>query len=405
MRDIKYPYHDLTKSSSIQRHKLTMSLADKKNILFSKGNEAKSQSISPDKTISTSMGQTNNATSFLNPQNSLANKQKKLDEATMLAQQGRKHLETSLFQWSPDYLAASSYFERSAEAYKSIGDMENALSMYIESAHANQSCKTYAASAVMFSKAAQCTKNEYKAMELYLQAAEAWGIHGDIEKSAESYKKAAIIIEPNDHSKSLELFQSALNLIYPSNIRKEDIVRLHPIVLELCREYWNFLLRRELFSEALTFAYRLIPLYDAFESESSLHKTLCAISILQLKSGDVVAAHEVFLQDHLNRASYRASTECRLAENLIMSFVHLDIDALDTAKNSSDMRYIDNEVARVAKSLSLFAAKSIPSATKQEANFVQKATPDIDAIEDKGVETYSSTLIEGASGEDEIDLT
>lgn len=327
----------------------------------------------------------------------------------MLAQQAKKHLETSLFQWSPDYLAAASFFERSAEAYKSVGDTANALSMYIEGAHANESCKAHAAAAVIFTKAAQTTKDSLQAMELYLQSAEAWGIHGDLEKSAEANKKAALTIENIDWQRSRGLFQNAINLIYPEGIRKEDIARLHPSVLELSREFWNFLLRHELFLEALNFASRLILLYEAFESESSLHKTLCAISIMQLKLGDVVAAHELFLQDHLSRTSYRSSTECRLAENLIMAFVHLDIDALDSAKNSADMRYIDIEVARVAKTLSLFAAKSTPVTTHATGIMptsmeVTEITTSNESAEYAEIPT-ATVPTEDVQLEDEIDLT
>ena len=387
-----------------------MSLEDKKSFLFAKGNASANKSTVNETTSSSSAGKkTTNATSFLNQANtSHLNKQKKSEEAKVFAQQAKKHLETSLFQWSPDYLAAASFFERSAEAYKSIDDTENAIKMYIESAHANESCKAHASAAVMFMKAAPLSKDSFKAMELYLQSAEAWGIHGDLEKSAEASKKAALTIEGKDWPRSLELFQNALNLLYPSSIRKEDIVRIHPSILELCRDFWNFLLRRELYSEALTFSSRLILLYEAFESESSLHKTLCAISILQLKLGDVVAAHELFLQDHLGRASYRSSSECRLAENLIMAFVHLDIDALDSAKNSADMRFIDIEVARVAKTLSLFAAKSNPLPHPSDmiaTSSTAVETTLTESLEYSAVPTTIMAPSEEAHLEDEIDLT
>ena len=388
-----------------------MSLEDKKNVLFSKGN-AGSKSVIKD-TTSLSVNKTTNVTSFLNQTNTNSGalgKQKKSEEAKLLAQQAMKHMETSLFQWSPDYLAAASFFERSAEAYRSIGDTDNALNMYIEGAHANESCKAHAAAAVMYSKAAQNIKDPTKAMELYLQSAEAWGIHGDLEKSAEANKRAALIIESSDWQQCLQLFQNALNLLYPEGIRKEDISRLHPSVIELCREFWNFLLRRELFMEALAFSMRLISLYEAFESESSLNKTLCAVSILQLKLGDVVAAHEVFLQDHLSRSSYRSSTECRLAENLIMAFVHLDIDALDSTKNSADLRYIDIEVARVAKTLSLFAAKSNPNMSTQTIDKALRPStaPATNLVDDGENTEIPTTTVDPPSDmhfDDEIDLT
>ena len=90
--------------------------------------------------------------------------------------------------------------------------------------------------------------------------------------------------------------------------------------------------------------------------------------IVNQKLGDVVKAHEVYLQEHLSNSSYRSATECRLAEDLIMAFVHLDIDALDKAKNSMDVRHLDREMQVVVKSLSLFAAKTAPSSSSFPAS-------------------------------------
>jgi hypothetical protein len=169
------------------------------------------------------------------------------------------------------------------------------------------------------------------------------------------------------------------------------------------------LLRRDLLGDAIAFSPRLIALFAAFESESSLHKTLCAVSVLQLRAGDVVAAHETYLQDHLSRVSYRASCECRLAENLIMSYVHLDPEALEAARSSSDMRFIDREVARLIKDLSLFAAKN--KAPKPTAVMTVPATTieDETAISSIEVEQKypdsADILIEDFQDDDEIDLT
>lgn len=116
--------------------------------------------------------------------------------------------------------------------------------------------------------------------------------------------------------------------------------------------------------------------------------------ILNQKLGDVVKAHEVYLQEHLSNSSYRSATECRLAEDLIMAFVHLDIDALDKAKNSMDVRHLDREMQVVVKSLSLFAAKTAPSSSSFPASS-EKKVMDIRADEDDKKEEEEEQEVEG----------
>jgi tetratricopeptide (TPR) repeat protein len=330
----------------------------------------------------------------------------KLAEARELSQRGAKHLETSVFQWTPDHVAAASFFERSAESYRAAGDLENARLMYVGSADSHDASNASAAAAVVLVKAAKVAhdQNKFKdATKLYLRAAESWGLHGDREKCADCWFRAAVEIEDTNLAKSLTFYRKAVDLAYPLDTPVEALSTLHPTALDLLREYWRVLLRRELWPEALSLARRLLPLYSAFESLDSLCKTMCAITILQLQAGDVVAAHETFLQEHLSSAAYRTSSECRLAENLVMAFVHLDIDALESAKSSSDMQYVDKEVVKIGKGLSLFAVKnavemktavsvSAPSPAEEEAAALD-GRPPLAAPNPYGVE------------EDEIDLT
>lgn len=197
-----------------------------------------------------------------------------------------------------------------------------------------------------------------EATRLYLRAADCWGTHGEVEKCADCFFKAAVEVEDLNLKKSMQFYARAVDLLLPSDCTsREQLARLHPVVLETCREYWLVLLRREMFEEAIVFAERCVPLHEAFESDSSLCKGLCAISVLQLSIGDVVRAHECFLE-HLSSAAYRSSSECRLAEGLVMAFVRMDVEALDAAKASADVRYLDRQVAELVKRLSLFAAKN-----------------------------------------------
>ncbi len=82
-------------------------------------------------------------------------KSKKIDEARDWNKRGLKHLQTSMFQWNPDHLAAAPCFENSSNAYKLAGELDLAKEMMQESGSANEAAGCLSAAAVSFGKAAQ----------------------------------------------------------------------------------------------------------------------------------------------------------------------------------------------------------------------------------------------------------
>ena len=227
---------------------------------------------------------------------------KKIEEAKSFSSQGAAHLQTSLFKWAPDFLLAASYFERAADAYFSAHDLNNAKLMRIAAAEANISSKAYAAGAMDYFQAAKLAHDAEavkEAAKLYLKAAEAWGLHGDMEKTSDSFLKAAMEIEDVNFTKSLEFYHKAVNLLFPDELRLADIARLPPSILQTCRELFSVLLRRELYAEALLFAeQKLFLLFSAFELESSLFKNMCGISILTLVTNDVIHLYYLNASNH-----------------------------------------------------------------------------------------------------------
>lgn len=104
-----------------------MSLAGSKGSLFGTGTVAAS-AISggvKSKTAGMSFG-------FAAPTMSAAEKAKKTEEAKAAEAKAMQHLQTSVFQWSPDYLSASVQFENASKAYKIVGDLETAKKMMIK---------------------------------------------------------------------------------------------------------------------------------------------------------------------------------------------------------------------------------------------------------------------------------
>jgi hypothetical protein len=149
-----------------------MSLADKKSALFGKSVPASSSSavavstsaaapttttkpkpVTSSTTSSTSRGTGKPAA--VQPKISQQAKEKKIEEAKELSERATKYLKTSVFQWSPDYLAAAPLYDQSAEAYKAAEQYDTARIMLVKSAECHEAYGSLASAAMSHVKAAK----------------------------------------------------------------------------------------------------------------------------------------------------------------------------------------------------------------------------------------------------------
>ena len=113
-----------------------------------------------------------------------------------------------------------------------------------------------------------------------------------------------------------------------------------------------------------------------------------------MHSGDIVAADRSFT-DHLQDDEYLHSDQCKFAEDLIVAFKNSNEEAVQVAIASNSVTYLDNQVGRLTRKLSIYGSK------KQ----VQKKHH---GRPSKKVEEQSERLtvptIDDDVGDDEIDL-
>lgn len=109
-----------------------------------------------------------------------------------------KCLKTTVFQWSPDHLAAAPHFESSSNAYKTAGELKLARLMMLQSADSHEGSKCLGVAALSCVKAAligrAMGRSDLSSAD-YQRSAELWGINGDLDKCAEMLSKAAKEVE------------------------------------------------------------------------------------------------------------------------------------------------------------------------------------------------------------------
>eukprot|EP01039_Chlorochromonas_danica_P002507 gene2507-2745_t len=355
-----------------------MSLSKNKESLFgSKGSTSGATSTAPKATATTAALSSNtsatsagagktagltfkgvDSSSSQGPTMSLETRRKKIAEAREQSEKGMTALKTTLFQWKPDHLSAATYFERSADLYKVAGDLKNALLLNVQAAQSHEACGAMASTALLKTKAAGLASEQgdlEQSRALLLEAAEAWGVHGDLVKYGETLAKLAKEEEGHDGKRAAELYLQAFDRLCPADTPVDQLARCPVSVLDISRSALAFLLRTKRFQEALPLVRRMAQVFGAMEIEGSMCKCFLTETVAQLALGDTVAAQQTFLQQHLNNTAYMRSKECEVADLLILAFNNSDIDQLDKAKMHPHIAFLDREVQNVLRGLDLFA--------------------------------------------------
>lgn len=341
-----------------------MSLTDKKSALFGKAPSKSSATVgAPAPTtamakVLATVG-TGLATSTMSP----AAIEKKRAEARDWEERGEKNLRTSIFQWSPDYLAAAPCFENASNVYATIGDMNKARDTLVLSADYSEKANCLTTAAFTYSKVgALCSSiNEHRqSAGFYSQSAELYGLDGAIDKMADMLSRAAKEWVHVDKAKAQSVFLQACERMFPKATPADAVAKLHPKVLDIFRDAFLFFVTEKMFSFALSTARRSIEIFTAFESDVSLCKMLTSVTIIQLSAGNVVQADDTFLQEHLSIAVYLRSKECALAEDLLTAMKSRDVEKLDAAQRSPDLTYLERDVQALAKTLTINGANDWP---------------------------------------------
>jgi hypothetical protein len=79
-----------------------------------------------------------------------------------------------------------------------------------------------------------------------------------------------------------------MEVLCPEATPKEQIAQCHPVIIDMLRTIFTFLVKQRFYGEAIKLANRMIDVFIAFDLESGLCKAMASISVLQLAQGDVV---------------------------------------------------------------------------------------------------------------------
>lgn len=297
----------------------------------------------------------------------------KTKQAQEFATKANNCMKKSLFS-SPDPVAASTYFKRAADCYKSLGEATKERLYRVESALCNRQCNAWATAAADYTRAAELAAKEENdpttATKLHVLASECWRESGESAKAAGSQTAAAVVLLDADgqqqhhvSSTTLTALEAAVeahvpDLLNPTARYRQTgtslydgadraLAQHHLVTAAYAHEAVQSILSaaaaRRLYPTALYAAGAISTLLSSDGvSTISLARAFWAETVLYLALGDPVAAEEAFMNRHLQVDSYLRSRECAAAEDLIRAVQRRDAEALDELRTTQHRAAIAN---------------------------------------------------------------
>jgi hypothetical protein len=341
---------------------------------------------------------------FMNMGISAANKEAKKKEALELCAKGKEYLATSLFKWSADHLGASTKFEAASNAFKVAGDEEQACAMLEMAAKSHSAYGSHSAAANALVNASKLASGD-KAIQLNLNAADMYGVCGDLANAANSYACAADLSVESDANAAEELYFKARDMLCHPDTPDSQLSSIKITALETLRRILKFLIKdTSRLEQALDHCHLMARIYKAFEQNSSVHKTLAAMTVIQVHMRDLVAAEQTFL-DSLGNSGYAHSKECEIAENFLNAAKSMDAVAMTSIQKSEEIQYLDRDVQQLASQFKLGSGRTSSATAKVQSTVsVSSASKVIKVVnmQEIKVEVSEEGLAKVSGGEETV---
>lgn len=270
----------------------------------------------------------------------------------------------------PDWAGAALEYDKAALSYKNGKEWALATDAYKKVADSHKENGVLSASARALESAAACCKDGLKdaekCAEFYRMAAETYHIDNKDDRAADALTKGAKAIDTlaekiKDDNKRAEMYSLAVQLVKDGINFYEDAEKLAIYGLKAIKSAITIALRARLAEEAIGLYEKMILICvgdNAAQRYNDINKAALSLVILHLARGDEVSASRVFEREcgrdtGNERTSFVHSDFGKCATKLLDAWDSNDQDAVDVVVKSQDVTFLDNELVRIARKLSV----------------------------------------------------
>ncbi|XP_077348569.1 gamma-soluble NSF attachment protein [Lithobates pipiens] len=293
----------------------------------------------------------------------------KINEGLEHLAKAEKCLKTSFLKWKPDYDSAASEYAKAAVAFKNAKQYDQAKDAFLKEAEAYENNKALFHAAKAFEQAGMMLKEMQKlpeAVHLIEKASMMFLENGTPDTAAMALERAGKLIENVNLEKAVQLYQQSASVF-------ENEERLRQAV-ELLGKASRLLVRARRLDEAVASIQKEKNMYKEIENYPTCYKKTIAQVLVHLHRNDYVAA-EKCVRESYSIPGFNGSEDCAALEQLLEGYDQLDQDQVCDVCNSPLFKYMDNDYAKLALSLSVpgGGTKKKSPATSQDSASAQGA--------------------------------
>jgi len=261
---------------------------------------------------------------------------------------GDKMMKSSWFH-KPDYDGASQQYNQAANVFRAGMQWKECVDAYEKASDAYDKNGIGFSAAEMLEKAAMIINDKLKdparAGQFFARASRIYTINGNAAKACDVLKKGARVLENVDPVQALNLlhtavdiFREAERMIYTTDLYKMAI---------------SISLRQHILADALEVLRQWRDVALTIERRSDTYKTGLALVIVNLARGDAVAASRDFERTTIIDTAFVQDDNGRAASQLIDAFESESQEALDGVKKLQTFDFLEPEVLKIARKLSI----------------------------------------------------
>ncbi|KAK3831496.1 MAG: hypothetical protein J3R72DRAFT_495584 [Linnemannia gamsii] len=274
-----------------------------------------------------------------------ASEEARLKDAIDYMKEADKNTEKSWFK-KPDWDIAAQYYEKAGQAFKAGKSYDQAVQAFIKASDSMIHATSYFMAGRALENggniALQNLGQPERAADMYKRASDLFMQNMTPDRAAEMLEKSAKAMEPISVDQAIELYIGACN-IYEG----EDRARY---ATDTFKRTIALLIKHRRFEKATEILQRLGNVQKDTTNKMAYYKTLLSIIIVQLAAGDEVEAGKRF-QAYCSVDGFVKSEESSVAHQMLDAFEHRDQNYYNHAAGRQHVGFLDNEVARLARSI------------------------------------------------------
>lgn len=269
---------------------------------------------------------------------------RKIEEGLECIKAAEKSMKTTLLKWRPDYDVAAHEYTKAATCFRLGKHYEQSKDCHLKAADCHRQNRSLFHAARSLEQAILICKEMgdiRSVAELADKACTWYQQQGSADAAAGALDKAAKIIEQQQPSEALQLYRRAADVVSIEDNARQGA--------EYVSKTARILVKLKMYDEAADAIRREIGLHQQSENIPAIGRLAVGLVLVQLARGDTVAAEKAFKE----WGNCCDAPEVQTLEMLLQAYDEEDPESAKKALNSSFIKHMDVEYARLARDLPL----------------------------------------------------